>query len=104
MLASEIFKKKFEYDYIISLYMKNVFKFKNTGLDKVTPEKFHSQINDECMIINRKVFNDSYRFTMYKELLVSKGKYSFPRSICIPTNRDKLTLLTLNENIKRCLR
>lgn len=67
------------------------------GLDRITPKKFSTILNEEIEIIIRKTNNSSYRFTNYRQLLFSKGVGKLPRCICIPTVRDKLTVSVLNE-------
>lgn len=76
----------------------------STGLDGINKETFERSINDFLADINRKVLNNTYSFTPYKQKLIIKGKNKYPRLISIPTIRDKITLKVLHgvlsENIK----
>jgi RNA-directed DNA polymerase len=69
---------------------------KTIGTDGIKVEKFEKILDDEIKLINRKVRNNTYKFSRYKEKLILKGKNKFPRLIKIPTHRDKLLLNTLN--------
>jgi len=75
-------------------------KLKHTytlGMDGISTNKFSEIIDDEIDIIKRKVKNHTYNISPYREKLILKGKTSNPRSISIPTNRDKLTLSALQK-------
>ncbi len=67
------------------------------GTDGVSTNKFSDIIDEEIDIIKRKVKNHTYNISPYKEKLIIKGKDSNPRTISIPTNRDKLTLSALQK-------
>jgi retron-type reverse transcriptase len=84
-------------NYIKPSYLKNLFNTKqkekaNMGTDGIVTPKFIEILDDEIDIINRKVSNQTYKFSPYKEKLILKNKSSLPRAISIPTNRDRLTL------------
>lgn len=66
-------------------------------MDKVSCKKFEYELEKNLDIILRKTLNKSYRFTRYKMLLFSKGPNKFPRKICVPTMRDKLVSIALNQ-------
>ena len=68
-------------------------------MDRITPKKFEENLEDNIEIVIRKVNNDSYHFTRYKQLLFVKSASKPPRSVCVPTLRDKLTISSLNELI-----
>ena len=68
----------------------------SVGVDGITNELFAQRFDEEVNIIQRKVANESYDFSFYKEKLISKGRNSKPRTISIPTNRDKLVLKVLH--------
>jgi len=73
-------------------------KYSNTlGTDGISTNKFSDIIDEEIDIIKRKVKNHTYNISPYKEKLILKGKTSNPRTISIPTNRDKLTLSALQK-------
>ena len=50
------------------------------------------KLDDNIQVISRKVLSGSYKFTRYREVLISKGRGKEPRVISIPTIRDKLAL------------
>jgi len=52
---------------------------------------------EECSIIERKVLNETYHFTAFKERLLLRGATREPRQISIPTVRDRLTLRAVCE-------
>jgi len=91
------------------LYKSNFNKKKNrsVGIDGTTSESFKANIDTELSIMARKLLNNTYQFSLYKEKLISKGRDSKPRAISIPTNRDKLLLkflqLFLKESYKEDL-
>jgi RNA-directed DNA polymerase len=95
MSASVIFRKLFRVSSLKKTYDKNVQNSLAVGLDKTTRTVFEKNINNELEIINRKVNNGSYTFTPYKQKLISKGAESFPRTISIPTYRDRVTLRSI---------
>ena len=66
---------------------------------KITVDNFESDIDNNVDIIYRKAHNKTYNFTRYKQLLFLKGAKKPPRSVSVPTVRDKLTLSVLNELI-----
>lgn len=67
------------------------------GRDGVRIQQFKYRIDAETELIHRKVTSGTYRFSSYKEKLISKGATKTPRQISIPTFRDRLTLRTLND-------
>lgn len=48
-----------------------------------------------CELISRRMRAGDYRFTQYRQLLVSKGAGKYPRVLSIPTARDRITLKAL---------
>ena len=97
MSAYKYFKYLYSIEHIKEHYEEKIKNNASTGLDKVSARKFDSQLDENIKIINKKVIYNSYKFTKYKQLLISKGEGKVPRSISIPTVRDKLTLSILNE-------
>lgn len=61
----------------------------------MTYSNFVNNQQSHYKVIKRKVMNDTYNFTPYKEKLILKSRDSLPRLISIPTLRDKLTLKSL---------
>ncbi|MFD3397845.1 reverse transcriptase domain-containing protein [Alteromonas macleodii] len=77
-------------------FRKKLQTSRTAGLDGVSPEKFAKCIDEEVKIIRRKVKNFSYSMTPFKEKYILKGKNSPPRTVHIPTVRDRLVLDALN--------
>ncbi|WP_373033924.1 reverse transcriptase domain-containing protein [Sulfurovum sp.] len=95
MTASESFRKRFTKKNLLETYEKRIQGNGAVGLDKVNNTSFHKYLSENINTINRKVNNNSYRFTTYKQKLISKGADSKPRQLSIPTFRDRLTLRCL---------
>lgn len=95
MSASNIFKKHFTLKNLLSIFCDRVISSSAIGIDRVRPAALEVNIKEEVSIIKRKVSNGVYRFTPYKEKLISKGATSLPRQISIPTARDRITLRAL---------
>lgn len=95
MTASESFRKRFTKKKLLETYEERIIGSGAVGLDKVNGTNFQKHLTDNITIINRKVYNNTYKFTTYKQKLISKGAESYPRQISIPTFRDRLTLRCL---------
>ncbi|QUH28712.1 reverse transcriptase domain-containing protein [Vallitalea guaymasensis] len=63
-----------------------------TGIDRISRRKFEKNKQAYFDIIYRKINNNSYKFTKYKQILAIKDEYNKPRIISIPTIRDKIVL------------
>jgi len=97
MRAYESFYKRFTKNNLKKIYEENV-KFKSSvGNDKVTHKVFEARLDEEIDIIYRKVINNTYKFTTYRQKLISKGKTKTPREVSMCTIRDKITLVALKE-------
>ncbi|MFA1822980.1 reverse transcriptase domain-containing protein [Virgibacillus oceani] len=92
MSAYKDFNKLFRNKKIEGLYKEKVILKPSTGIDGINKETFEKNITYYINVINRKVTNNTFKFTPYKEKLITKGKGKAPRVISIPTIRDKLTL------------
>jgi len=84
--------------------LNNIFETKlsqkpSMGTDGVTTNKFSEILDDEITIIKRKVKNQTYNISPYREKLILKNRDSKPRMISIPTNRDRLTFRALTQFI-----
>ena len=97
MQAAEAWKKLFTTEHLKEHYFEKIAMRSSVGLDKITPERFESEIDANVDIIFRKTNSCNYRFTRYKQLLFLKGAGKPPRSVSVPTIRDKLTLSVMNE-------
>lgn len=99
LTAGKLYEAYFSLKSLTSLYYDKISLSKAVGRDGVRGGKFESQLSDEIDIIRRKVADQSYEFTGFKERLISKGAHKPPRQISIPTFRDRLTLRALCEII-----
>lgn len=83
-----------------TLYSDKVGKRASTGLDNINKKTFEKYKNDYFDTISRKVKNNTYNFSPYKEKLILKGRNKNPRLISTPTIRDKITLATIHKILK----
>ncbi|WP_162297949.1 reverse transcriptase/maturase family protein [Halalkalibacillus sediminis] len=97
VLTRELLEEYFKIDNIIDYYHENKRGKNSVGIDKVNSRLFNENLNWYAKTINRKIMNGSYKFTPYKQKLISKGKSNTPRQISIPTIKDKITLGLLKE-------
>lgn len=95
--AAQEFRKTFSVERIKSVYETKIIGTKTIGLDRVDSQNFEAKNAAEIAIISRKALSGQYRFTKYKEKLISKGLGKSPRQLSIPTIRDRLTLKLLCE-------
>lgn len=93
--AARSFKKRFTSKNLKKIYMEKIKESGAIGIDRVRPTIFEKNIASEINLIGYKALNGTYKFTAYKEKLISKGAYSYPRQISIPTIRDRITLRAL---------
>ncbi len=95
MNPSQLFAHKFTISYLRHIYDSYIKDSNSVGLDKINRETFHKRIGPEISTIKRKANNNTYHFTSYKQKLISKGAKKLPRTISIPTIRDRVTLKSL---------
>lgn len=99
MRAGDLFFELYQIDKIKEVYKEKLINKCSPGLDRVNRRIFEEQFDDNVTIINRKVLNGTYKFTSYKQKIISKGAGKEPRVISIPTIRDKITLIILKNII-----
>lgn len=97
MSISDLFSQKFQLKHLRDVYNLKISHKANPGLDRMNRSTFEKKLDDHLNVINYKIHNRTYKFTYFKEKLLSKGKGKLPRVISIPTIRDKITLSVLNE-------
>lgn len=95
MSAAASFRKIYSKKNLTSIYAKRISLSKAIGIDRKRPDLFRETLKDEICLINTRIKAGTYKFTVYKEKLISKGANSYPRIISIPTVRDRLTLRAL---------
>ncbi|EDI0007546.1 reverse transcriptase domain-containing protein [Klebsiella sp. CVUAS 11332] len=93
--AARSFKRCFSAKHLKEIYFDKIKGSGAIGIDRVRPSSFEKNCTDEIALIVRKINDGNYKFTAYKEKLISKGAYSYPRQISIPTVRDRITLRAL---------
>ncbi|MBG6070264.1 MULTISPECIES: reverse transcriptase domain-containing protein [unclassified Polaromonas] len=96
---AEKFRQDFKKKSIELSYNTKVLGTKSIGIDKVNSHNFELRLDTECELIYQKVSNGQYKFTKFKEKLISKGAGKTPRQLSIPTIRDRLTLRILCDYI-----
>jgi RNA-directed DNA polymerase len=92
---AEKFRQAFKKNSIELSYNTKVLGTKSIGIDKVNSHNFELRLDAECELICQKVLSGQYKFTKFKEKLISKGAGKSPRQLSIPTIRDRLTLRIL---------
>jgi len=95
MSASTSYRSIFTKKNLINLYYSNVRYRSAVGIDRVNTKSFENLLNQHIDTIYRKTNNKTYKFTQYREKLLSRGPYKHPRVISIPTIRDKIVLKAL---------
>jgi len=93
--AAKHFLKEFSISSLTKLYSDYISITSAVGIDRLNRNAFEKNLNTEIQLISRKNLNGTYRFSQYKERLISKGPEKYPRVISIPTFRDRITLRAL---------
>lgn len=89
----------FNYDKLNELYKTNIVYSHSIGTDRIGNRKFETNLWKNISLIISKVQNKKYSFSPYRITIIPKGINKLPRKICVPTIRDRLTLLALKECI-----
>lgn len=95
MKPFQVFNKNISLENIRLIYDTNIKHKSSVGIDGINIKSFEKKLNSEIEIIHRKVSNQTYNFSFYREKLISKGRNKLPRVISIPTIRDKIVLKIL---------
>jgi retron-type reverse transcriptase len=95
MTPYRLFNQAFKIKKLIAAYEDHIEESTAIGLDKISRDQFRKEHLNHIKIIEKKVNNNTYKFTPYKKKLISKGEGKAPRVISIPTIRDRITLRTL---------
>jgi RNA-directed DNA polymerase len=105
MQPYKAFNARFSKKSLEKIYYANIHFTSSTGVDGVKANDGFD-INSEIDIIFRKIKNGTYKFSRYKEKLISKGAGKSPRVISIPTVRDRIVIkalhLTLQDIYPEC--
>ena len=78
------------YDKLEKIYS-NFANVQAVGIDGTTKQKFDETLDTELSLIQRKIENNTYDFSFYKQKLIVKS-VNKTRQISIPTLRDKLVI------------
>lgn len=97
MNATQLWGILFSREHLKEHFEEKVRIKSSVGLDKISSIKFQQNFEREIDIIERKINNDTYQFTRYRQILFSKGAGKKPRIVSVPTVRDKLVTSVLNE-------
>ncbi|QQK64907.1 RNA-dependent DNA polymerase [Cobetia sp. cqz5-12] len=97
------FHDYFSYENLKNIFLEDVKLSNVMGVDNITPAVFERELEGNIKLIERKVIDGTYRFTRYKEKVISKGAKKLPRVVYIPTIRDRITLKALNQFLQRRL-
>lgn len=95
MTAATHFAVEFSRDSLTELYDDYISLTSAVGIDRLNRNSFEKKLEDEINLISRKALDGTYRFSQYKEKLISKGAEKYPRVISIPTFRDRIALRAL---------
>ncbi len=95
MSASKHFAKRFRPKNLRRIYLEKIREARATGIDRMRPANLHNTLSLELSVITRKVADNSYKFSAYKQKLISKGADQSPRILSIPTARDRIVLRAL---------
>lgn len=93
--ASKIFQSITAPSNLKQVYRTSVRDSPARGRDGAVPSSLSRDINEICNLISRKTRAGTYRFTSYRQLLISKGAASPPRTISIASARDRIVLKSL---------
>lgn len=100
MTSFKYFTKQITKKNLIDVYNEHIKSNPVVGLDRINNYVFSKRLNDEIDTIRRKINNQTYRFSTYKQKLISKGASKLPRVISIPTVRDRLVLKMLCQHLQ----
>lgn len=50
--------------------------------------------------LSRKCLDGSFRFSPYREKIISKGRNKYPRVLCVPSKRDQLVLRKMHDYLR----
>lgn len=97
-----LFEQLFNKDHLSEYFLKHLINRNGGGRDRMTPRQYweREHIEEDLNCIINKCNNQSYEFSPYREILITKSRYKNPRCISIPTVRDRLVLGVLNEYLQ----
>ncbi len=97
----ELFNSVFDKENLQKIYYEKMMDCHCTpGIDNINSKLFQSNIENNTVLVNKKICAGTYKFTKYKQQLILKGEGKPPRAICIATIRDRLAMRALNSYIR----
>lgn len=92
MQAKQKFDEQFTVENLRSIFDERIAASGTIGKDGIDPAAFQKNIDAELALIRKRVYAEAYRFTHFKQRLISKGAGKAPREIAIAGVRDRVTL------------
>lgn len=74
MRAFELFYELYKIENLREVYSERIKNNSSPGLDRINRRIFERELDKNLSIINSKVINGTYKFTKYKQKLISKGE------------------------------
>lgn len=93
MSKIEIFKT----ENLEEIFNANFNETKTKGIDKLNAIGFQNHKKELLDATERKIYDETYAFSPYVEVLKLKGRNKHPRIISIPTVRDRIILFAIKE-------
>lgn len=78
-------------------FWRNVASSSARGIDRISPNQFARRLPGKLETVRQKCKDGTYKFAPYLEVLQLKSREKPPRTISIPTVRDRLVLHILKE-------
>lgn len=97
MSASREFSKLFKLSSLLEIYAKYIKDSTATGIDNCRAIVYEKDAKRDISAALERINSDCYRFSQYKEKLISKGANKPPRVLSIPTIRDRVILKALSK-------
>lgn len=95
MGAENIFSVEFSSEKLLDIYHTHIAQTSAIGIDRLGKKQFEHQLGQQITVLAQKADSSTYRFSQYREKLISKGAKKLPRVISIPTFRDRVALRAL---------
>lgn len=95
MESEDLFTQEFSQERLLDIYLNHVAKTSAVGIDRLGKVQFEKQLDQQIRVLHQKANSGTYRFSQYREKLISKGAKKYPREISIPTFRDRIALRAL---------
>lgn len=81
MNAARYFRRYFSSNRLKNIYSDKIKYRATVGMDRITPAAFENKLDENVRLISQKVLSGKYKFTRYREVLISKGRGKEPRVI-----------------------